>query len=110
VAVRISNCGFEAFNFVEEHQHVGGVCRYRVCRIGHQHYLIVAVDPCKCKGWLGDFCYIVDAPIESVEGIISPFLQFGRWKNGVSGDNDFSLDARQRFGDEWGQFRLLHFA
>jgi hypothetical protein len=93
-AVGVCNCGFQGFNFIEEHQYIGGVYRCRGCRIGHQHYLIVAVDPCKCKGWLGNLCYIVDEPIELVEGIISPFLQFGRWKNSVGRDNGFLLDVR----------------
>jgi hypothetical protein len=73
-AVGVSSCWFEGFNFVEEHRHVGGVCRCRDCRVGRQHYLVVAVDPGECKGRLGDLRGVVDEPIESVEAIISPFL------------------------------------
>jgi hypothetical protein len=109
VAIGVSNCGVEGFNFVEEHQHVGDVCRYRDCRVSHQYYLVVAVDPGKCKGRLGDFHCILDEPVESVEDIISPFLQFGGWKSSVSRDNEFSLDARQRFRNDCRQCRFLLF-
>jgi hypothetical protein len=70
----------------------------------------VVVDPGKCKGRLGDLRCTVDEPIESVEGIVSPFLQFGGWENSVGRDNDFSLEARQRFGDKWGRCGPLLFA
>jgi hypothetical protein len=100
VAIGVSNCGFEGFNFIEEHWHVGGICRCRGCRLGHQHYLIVAVDPGKCKGWLGNLCYIEDEPIESVEGIISPFLQFGRWENSIIRDDECSFNVRERFRND----------
>jgi hypothetical protein len=70
----------------------------------------VAVDPGKCEGWLGDLCCIEDEPIESIEGIISLFLQFGRWENSVIQDDEFSFDARERFRDDCRRCRFLLFA
>jgi hypothetical protein len=109
-AVGVSRFGFEGFNFIEEHLHVRGICGCRGCRISRQHYLVVAVDPGKCEGRWGNFRCVEDEIVESVEGKVSPSLQFSGWKNVVGRDDDFSLDTRQRFGDKWGQCRLLLFA
>jgi hypothetical protein len=37
VAVQVSGGRLEGFNFVEEHQHVRGVCGCRGCGVGRQH-------------------------------------------------------------------------
>jgi hypothetical protein len=50
VAVGVSDYRFKGFNFIEEYWHVRGICGWRGCGIGHQHYWVVAVDPGKCKG------------------------------------------------------------
>jgi hypothetical protein len=69
----------------------------------------VAVDAGECKGQLGDLCCSLNEPVEVVEGIIGPFLQFGRWESSVGRDNEFSLDARQRFWNDcrWCRFLLF---
>jgi hypothetical protein len=57
-----------------------------------------------------DLCYGVDEQVKLIEGLINPFLQFSRWKNSVSRDDNYSLDVRQRFRNEYRYHRFLLFA